>query len=90
MNILITGASGFIGSYISRELDKKHNIFRILSSANKTISNNDIVANLEKIESVNIVLNNLPSEVKIDAVIHLASKLSTTKLMVGLLGLNLR
>ena len=77
MKILITGAGGFIGSHIFRDLTRHHNIFRILSRPAKTARENDIIANLEQSKSVNQVLKALPSGVKIDVFINLASKLSS-------------
>lgn len=79
MNILITGASGFIGSYIYESLSLNHNVFKIVSNIDKAIGKNYIVANLEKIDSVDYVLESLPAKASIDLVIHLAAKLSTEK-----------
>jgi nucleoside-diphosphate-sugar epimerase len=78
MNILITGAGGFIGAHIFRNLSKNHNTFRILSKPAEKFIKNDIILNLESSKSVSQFLKSFPSQVKIDVIINLASKLSSS------------
>lgn len=80
MNILLTGASGFIGSYVFDSLNELYNVFSIVSSKGKAIGKNNIVANLEKNDALNKVIEGIPAGVSIDIVIHLASKLSSDNL----------
>jgi UDP-glucose 4-epimerase len=79
MNILITGAAGFIGSHLVRELEKNHNIIRVLSSAPKIPRDKDIIVDLEQTGSVEKILKSLSSESKIDILLNTASKLSSSE-----------
>jgi UDP-glucose 4-epimerase len=68
VDILLTGATGFIGTYLSRELSKKHRVYAI---TRKSIPKNEdslvwIEADLSKSE-INLTLPE-----KIDAIIYLA------------------
>jgi len=65
MNILITGATGFIGSALCKELSKQHNVY-----------STDIVA---KHDSTNFFILDLLKPEEIDVVIHCASILATSE-----------
>ena len=78
MNILITGAAGFIGSHLVGELEGNHNITRVLSSAPKISKDNDIVVDLEKGDSVEKILKAITSDSNIDILINTASRLSSS------------
>lgn len=74
MKILVTGASGFVGSHLTEELEKKgHEVFSLSRSEKKFIDFNAkgklILGDLSK-ESINKWIENLPED--LDAVIHTA------------------
>ena len=80
MNILITGANGFIGRYLKEYFQARNNkvftISRKLNSSNN--ATNDYVADLS---DINFIKNNFTENIfgeKIDAIVHCAAILSTT------------
>jgi nucleoside-diphosphate-sugar epimerase len=80
MNILITGANGFIGRYLKEYFQARNNkvftISRKLNSSNNAA--NDYVADLS---DINFIKNNFTENIfgeKIDAIVHCAAILSTT------------
>ena len=74
MNILITGGTGFIGSYLTRRLHKiNHKIILIKRSFSDTWRIDDIMDKLITYDLDKIVdLENIFSKNKIDLIIHLA------------------
>ena len=76
MNILVTGVSGFSGSFVSNYLSKKHNVFGIFRNENsihlkKIIKNKDI--NFTKIDILEINESKLNKLDSIDVVVHIGS-----------------
>ena len=75
MNILVTGANGFIGLHLCNYL-KTQKTITIYKIGKKNINNeiNFFESDLSKKNSVNIICDNLKNK-KIDVIFHLASKL---------------
>ena len=71
MNILITGASGFIGIHLSDLLAEDYNIYKIISSSNPMSNNHCYSVDLTVKKEVKKIINVL-SRKKIDVIIHLA------------------
>lgn len=74
MNILVTGATGFIGQHLVSRLQKDHNVF--------ALSNGVVYEALDPCYKVDLLnskhINSfLKEEIKIDVVIHTASKLAS-------------
>ena len=76
MNILITGAGGFIGTHLYNHLKKKHVITRIFSSNQSVEGENCYSIELTKSTEVENLNQDL-SKTRFDAVIHLASKMAS-------------
>ena len=76
MNILITGAGGFIGSKLYDRLSKKHKVISIFSSSNSVSDYNCYSLDLTKKKRIEKI-GNVLSIKKIDAIIHLASKMAS-------------
>ncbi len=76
MNILITGAGGFIGTHLYNHLEKKHDITRIFSSNQSSGEKNGYSVDLTKRTEVENLTQDL-STTRFDAVIHLASKMAS-------------
>ena len=75
MNILITGASGFIAHNLIKKIDKKHNIFCLCNGRNYKFNNDKITVNLLNKEHVDLFLQ---EKIKIDVLVHTAAKLANT------------
>ena len=74
MNILITGADGFIGSFLLKELEKKHKVYALVKDE-QSIKNGQKKRIIIKDLDFPINYEDLPS--KIDVIIHLAQANST-------------
>ena len=74
MNILVTGASGFIGSHLCDRLSKKHRLYKIHSR--QVSHNNSFTMDLCNRKDVEKNIRDL-SKKKIDVLIHLASKMAS-------------
>ena len=74
MEILITGAGGFVGKNFCESFVKKHNIYKV--SSNTIIEDNSLKIDLTNDKMVKELINKL-SKNKIDVIINLASKLSS-------------
>ena len=78
MNILITGAGGFIGSALDKHLSKQHNIYRVIRESSGDSSPATIVMDLTNVNAVkNALAIILPLSVKFDVIIHCAAILAT-------------
>ncbi len=70
MNILITGANGFIGSYLAKQLNSKYNIIKLINGYSYSNSKNTIVCNLTDEQHIK---NFLQEDMNFDIIIHAAS-----------------
>ena len=76
MNVLITGAGGFIGNHLYNHLKKTHNVTRIFSSTQPAGEQNTFSIDLTKRTGVETLIQDL-SSTRFDAIIHLASKMAS-------------
>jgi len=76
MNILITGAGGFIGTNLYNNLKKKYDVTCIFSSSQKACKQNNYSVDLTKRTEVEALIQDL-SWTNFDTVIHLASKMAS-------------
>lgn len=76
INILITGASGFIGRHLSRHLEKRYNVFNLVSDkSHNSCIKNKIALDLRKNILTITYFRKFAKNNKIDIIIHLASRL---------------
>jgi len=68
MNVLLTGANGFIGTYIKYNIDKKYNLLLASTSLKKDISKNQLTLS-SNYSDVSEILNSY----HVDCIIHTAS-----------------
>lgn len=86
MRILITGANGFIGSYVTRNLAKNHDVIAIGMKASSNIKN--IEYHSMDISDTNFP-NSITSKVKdCDVIIHLAANLNKSDLDINIIKTN--
>ena len=76
MNILITGAGGFIGTHLHNHLKKGHSVSRVFSSLQPTSKRNAYAADLTKSTEVANLIHDL-SSTKFEVIINLASAMSS-------------
>ena len=76
MNILITGAGGFIGTHLYNHMKSEHCITRIFSPSHPAGKQNSYSVDLTKNNEVETLIQEL-SKTKYDCVIHLASKMAS-------------
>jgi len=76
MNILITGAGGFIGSHLCNYLNNKHKLYRIYSLSKPTSDYDCYNLDLTDLKAVKDKINIFSSK-KIEVIIHLASKMAS-------------
>ena len=53
MNILLTGAGGFIGSHLHKELNSEHKVFQVFHSSDYIEGKNSFSVNLTNVSAVN-------------------------------------
>ena len=78
MNILLTGAGGFIGSHLHKELNSEHKVFQVFHSSDYIEGKNSFSVNLTNVSAVNKLIKDLSKQQKIDAIIHLASAMASS------------
>ncbi len=74
MNILVTGADGFVGRNVCRHLQKGHTLHRVDRTKNKDI----LTVDLCNMDEVNEFSRQLQKGDQIDVILHLASKVMAT------------
>lgn len=77
MNILITGAGGFIGTHLTKTLERNHKVIRVYSSSTFIERKHSISLDLTDNSAVNKLIDWLSKQTKIDTVIHLAFKMAS-------------
>ena len=77
MNLLITGAGGFIGTHLCDSLSKIHSLHRIYSSSNPISDSDSYAVNWTDRKAVLNLIDGLQKQ-NIDAIIHLASKIASS------------
>ena len=70
MNILITGANGFIGKHLINKYKPKHKIFELVNGNEYSFDNNIFTVNLLEKKHISLVLK---EKIEINIVIHLAT-----------------
>tara|TARA_Y100000590_G_scaffold180640_1_gene205883 strand:+ start:29549 stop:30394 length:846 start_codon:yes stop_codon:yes gene_type:complete len=78
MNILLTGAGGFIGSHLHKKLNSEHKVFQVFHSSDYIERKNSFSVNLTNVSAVNKLIKDLSKQQKIDAIIHLASAMASS------------
>lgn len=75
MNIVVTGATGFIGKHLVKELTKNHNVYILVrpSSDYSFLGTNHVITFNERNENEIERLSEIFKREKIDGIIHLAS-----------------
>ena len=77
MNILLTGAGGFIGSHLHKELNTKHKVFQVFHPSDYIEGQNSFSVTLTNVSAVNKLIIDLSKQAKIDVIIHLASGIAS-------------
>lgn len=77
MNVLVTGADGFIGRHLSSHLEGKHTVFRAVLETDSHASGREIALDLADLETVRVFTEGFRPDGGVDAVIHLASRLAS-------------
>jgi len=70
MNILITGANGFIGKHLINDIKSKHKIFQLVNGEIYSFNKNIFTVNLLDKEHISLFLK---EKIDVDVVIHLAA-----------------
>ena len=78
MNILLTGAGGFIGSHLHKKLNSEHKVFQVFHHSDYIEGENSFCVNLTNVSAVNKLIKDLSKQQKIDAIIHLASAMASS------------
>lgn len=75
--IIITGSSGFIGAHLSEFLEKKYNVFNIVSAGKGKVLKNRIILDLSRKSEVNSCFRNFGKKYDVYALINLAAVLAS-------------
>lgn len=75
MNVLITGANGYIGKSIVKSLANDYNVLSVENSLKYKVKKNIFCMNLLDERDVNLFLE---EDISIDIIIHIASKMAST------------
>ncbi len=79
MNVVITGAAGFVGRFLAEKLSHKHLIMNI-KRTEKDKQNNVIWADLADEDSVGEIVEEISkNNIKIDVIIHLATRTASSQ-----------
>ena len=79
MNLLITGAAGFVGSFLAEKLEYKHLIISI-KRVEKDNQKNTILADLTNENLVEKIVEKISTKnIKIDIIIHLAARTASSQ-----------
>ena len=78
MNILITGSNGFIGSHLTESLLEDYKLHYIFSKKQKSTINKGFIIDLADKELTTRKISKLFTDIKINGVIHLASKMASS------------
>ena len=81
MNIMLTGAGGFIGTNLYKSLSKKYNVHQIYSSSHINKDTNSHIVDLTNKRLVEEIAENVTLK-GIYAIIHLASKVASPDAVV--------
>ena len=76
MNIIITGATGFIGKHLTASLSNKHNILAV-SREIRDSATNSYAIDLRIKDQVSSFSDQLAMGKRIDVIVHLASRFVT-------------
>ncbi len=74
MNILVTGAGGFVGQHVCKHLQKGHTLYRIDSVKSKGI----LTIDLCNVDETKEACRQIQNEAQIDGILHLASMLMSS------------
>ena len=77
MNILITGAGGFIGSHLSKVLAREHKTYLVFSGLKAEGNPDSIAVDLTDKSLVHKRFSDLSKQINIDAIFHLASGMAS-------------
>lgn len=75
MNVLITGASGFIGRHLSDHLESGYNVINLVPEKSHPCMKNELVVDLRQKDHLGTVFSDFKKEHNIHTIIHLASRL---------------
>ena len=78
MNILITGSNGFIGSHLTKSLLEDYKLHYIFSKKQKSTINKGFIIDLADKELTTRKISKLFTDIKINGIIHLASKMASS------------
>jgi len=76
INILVTGANGYVGKSLVETLSANYNVLEIRSAANYSAHGNIYYANLLDAHHIELFLN---ANVSIDIIVHTASKMASSE-----------
>lgn len=77
MNILVTGAAGFIGRYLVSHLESSHSVYKIVSVRAAQDEPRVFAIDLTDKDATQSFFRDFTSSHKVDSIIHLASRMSS-------------